>query len=431
MGPHVNLIRPGAKEPQIPRSGSLARPPAPWWATIDWPLLLIILALLAQGTVAVYSTSVAFAVTRTDKPAFYFVARHGVFVVVGLVAMLIAWRIGYAPLRDRPQLAAWLAGGVLLSLIALLVRNRLAGTTGRTLLGGSLQPAEFAKPVLVVYLAAWLTSRRREMPDWRTELIYVGFITGVFSLLVLLQPDLSAAATVFVLGMMMLLLAGAHPKQVGVTLLVGGVVLAVGVPSLRWLYPVGVTRFRDFWIALRAPAEVEGHLREAIWAFLRGGWFGVGIGEGQSKFYYLPLPHTDSVFAVIGEEWGVVGATVVVLTFALLLWRGLHVAAHAPDALGRLLAGGLVLWLVGEAMLNMAGILGLLPEAGNVMPFFSYGGSNLLVTLVSLGVVLSVAGEARRATRAQGETNRAVVDLRWWNRRRRVSRAGRVAAPDA
>ncbi len=408
-----------------------AAPRVPWWAAVDWPLLLIILALLVEGSVAVYSTSVAFAVTRTDKPAFYFVTRHGVFVAVGLLFMLVTWRVGYGPLRARPRLVTLLAGGVLAALLVLLVRNRLAGVTGRTLLGGSLQPAEFAKPVLIVYLAVWLTTRRRDMADWRHELASVGAITGVFALLVLLQPDLSAAATIFALGMMMLFLAGAHPKQMLFAVVVAVVVLAVGIPAMRWVYPVGVTRFRDFWIALQAPAQVEGHLREAIWAFLRGGWLGVGIGEGQSKFYYLPLPHTDSVFAVIGEEWGVVGAAVVVATFGLLLWRGLQVAADTPDPLGRLVAGGLVLWLVGEAVLNMAGIVGLLPEAGNVMPFFSYGGSNLTVSLASLGLVLSVAGEARRARLEQGGPNRAVVDLRRGHRRRRVSRAGRMAAPGA
>ncbi|NPA30555.1 MAG: FtsW/RodA/SpoVE family cell cycle protein [Chloroflexi bacterium] len=430
MGPRIAIVRPEANEPRPPRPKPEA-PPTPWWAAVDWPLLLIILALLVEGTVAIYSTSVAFAVTRTDKPAFYFVVRHAVFVAVGLMLMLIVWRVGYAPLRARPRLVAVLAAGVVASLLVLLLRNRLAGTTGRTLLGGSLQPAEFAKPVLIVYLAVWLTTRRREMPNWRYELVSVGAITGIFALLVLLQPDLSAAATVFALGMMMLFLAGAHSKQVVFTLGVAVLVLAVGIPAMRWIYPVGVTRFRDFWIALRTPAQVEGHLREAIWAFLRGGWFGVGIGEGQSKFYYLPLPHTDSVFAVIGEEWGVLGAILVVGTFGLLLWRGLKVATEAPDPMGRLLAGGIILWLVGEAVLNMAGIVGLLPEAGNVMPFFSYGGSNLTVTLASLGLVLSVAGEARRASRAQGGPNRAVVDLRRGNRRRRVSRAGRMAAPGA
>ncbi len=430
MGPRIAIARPGVAEPPAARAATEPSP-TPWWAAVDWPLLLIILALLVEGTVAVYSTSVAFAVTRTDKPAFYFVVRHAVFVAVGLVLMLVVWRVGYTPLRTHRWLAVALAVGILAALVVLLLRNRLAGTTGRTLLGGSLQPAEFAKPVLIVYLAVWLTTRRRDMPDWRYELVSVGAITGFFALLVLLQPDLSAAATVFALGMMMLFLAGAHPKQVGFTLAVAVLVLVIGIPAMRWLYPVGVTRFRDFWIALRAPAQVEGHLREAIWAFLRGGWFGVGLGEGQSKFYYLPLPHTDSVFAVIGEEWGVFGAALVVGTFGLLLWRGIKVATDAPDPLGRLLAGGLVFWLVGEAVLNMAGIVGLLPEAGNVMPFFSYGGSNLTVTLASLGLVLSVAGEARRASRAQGGTHRAVVDLRRRNRRRRVSRAGRVAAPGA
>ncbi len=426
MGARLTLTRPTTR----PSAPADSQPGPPWWATVDWPLLLIILALLAEGSVAVYSTSVAFAVTRTDKPAYYFVTRHALFVGIGWILMLLVWRIGYTPLRTHPRWVAVLAAGVAGSLFVLLVRNRLAGTTGRTLLGGSLQPAEFAKPVLILYLAAWLTTRRREMPDWRTELISVGAITGFFALLVLLQPDLSAAVTVFALGMMMLFLAGAHPRQVALTLTVAAIVLVLGVPAMRWLYPVGVTRFHDFWLALRAPAQVEGHLREAIWAFLRGGWLGVGIGEGQSKFYYLPLPHTDSVFAVIGEEWGVLGATVVVATFGLLLWRGLWVASEAPDPMGRLLAGGLTLWLVGEAVLNMAGIVGLLPEAGNVMPFFSYGGSNLTVTLMSLGLLLSVAGEARRQRRLVGGRQYATVDLRGRNRRRRISRIGRVATPE-
>ena len=414
-------------EAQKPSEDAAKARPVPWWRTMDWPLLGIILLLLLEGLVAVYSTSVAFAVTRTDNPAFFFVMRQALSGIVGLALMLGGWYKGYGFLRQRPRVVFLLALAIAAALLFLLISNRRAGTTGRTLVGGSLQPAEFVKPVLILYLAAWLTSRRRDMSHWRTELVYVGVITGVFGLLVLLQPDLSAAATVFALGMMMLVLAGLHPKQLFFTLGVATAVTGIGVIAVPWLYPVGVTRFRDFWIAWRHPAEVRGHLREAFWAFLRGGWFGVGIGEGQSKFYYLPLPHTDSVFAVIGEEWGVVGASVVVLSFVLLLWRGMVIAMRASDPFGRLVAGGITFWIVGEAFLNMGGIMGVLPEAGNVLPFFSYGGSNLVVTLGSLGLVLGVARESRRA---QGGHRRAVVDLRRGNRRRRVPRAGRVAAPE-
>ncbi|NPA27018.1 MAG: FtsW/RodA/SpoVE family cell cycle protein [Chloroflexi bacterium] len=400
----------------------------PWWVGVDWFFLLLILALLIEGLIAVYSTSVAFAVTRTDKPETYFIKRQLFFAVVGLVGMLTTWRIGYEPLKRHPRLVVGLAAGVLGALLLLLIRNRLSGGPGRTLLGASLQPAEFAKVVLILYLSVWLNTRRRQIRDWRWELAYVGAITGVFALLVLLQPDLSAALTVFTLGFMMLLLAGAHPKQLMFTLAVGLVVIGVGLPALRWLYPVGIQRITDFWISLIDPLRVGGHMREAMWAFLRGGWFGVGIGMGKSKFYYLPLPHTDSVFAVIGEEWGLVGASVVLLTYALFLWRGLQIASRSPDPIGQLLASGLVLWITGEAVLNMAGIVGLLPQAGNVMPFFSYGGSNLTAVLTSLGLVLRVAQEARlREARYRGE-GRAILDLRGRNRRRRVSRARGAAA---
>jgi len=400
----------------------------PWWVGVDWFFLLLILALLIEGLIAVYSTSVAFAVTRTDKPETYFIKRQLFFTVVGLMGMLTTWRIGYEPFRRRPRFVVGLALGVLVSLFVLLIRNRILGGPGRTLLGASLQPAEFAKVVLILYLAVWLNTRRRQIRDWRWELAYVGAITGVFALLVLLQPDLSAALTIFAIGFMMLLLAGAHPKQLAFTFITGVVVIAVGLPALRWLYPVGVQRITDFWYSLIDPMRVGGHMREAMWAFLRGGWFGVGIGVGKSKFYYLPLPHTDSVFAVIGEEWGLVGTGVVIMTYTLFLWRGLRIAARSPDPIGQLLAAGLVLWITWEAVLNMAGIVGLLPQAGNVMPFFSYGGSNLTAVLTSLGLVLRVAQEAqRRDARYRGESHE-ILDLRGRDRRRRVSRARGVAA---
>jgi cell division protein FtsW len=178
---------------------------------------------------------------------------------------------------------------------------------------------------------------------------------------------------------------------------------------------------------LKDPLNASYHVRRSLGAFVNGGWLGTGISEGTVKLNNLPLPHSDTIFAVVGEELGVWGASLLVILYSCLLWRGLVIARNAPDDLGRLLAAGLSFWLVMEAFFNMSGILGLLPFAGNALPFISAGGSSLVVSMMAIGILLnisrlSVEKRAEEERRTFGE----IVGLRRWNRRGRVSRSRRT-----
>jgi cell division protein FtsW len=171
-------------------------------------------------------------------------------------------------------------------------------------------------------------------------------------------------------------------------------------------------------------------VQRSLEAFVNGGWLGVGIGNARTKLTGLPVPPTDSIFAVVGEETGVLGATALVVLYLVLLWRGLGIARRAPDQLGTLLAAGLSLWIGMEALVNMAVMLNLLPFAGNALPFISAGGSNLVVSLAAIGILMNISRSSVRVKDNEGRSFVAVVDLRGRNRRRRVSRSRRAASSE-
>jgi cell division protein FtsW len=237
------------------------------------------------------------------------------------------------------------------------------------------------------------------------------------------QPDLSAAATVMILGGLLFFLAGGDIKQIAV-LLVIAMVAAWLVVSVSL---TGQQRVEDFVAGIKDPLQASYHVRRSFEAIVNGGWFGVGIGNSLSKVTGLPVPPTDSVFAVVVEELGWFGGVMLIGLFGTLVWRGLVIARRAPDMLGTLLASGVVIWIGLEALINMAVMVGLLPFAGNALPFVSAGGSNLVTTLAALGILFNISRQKGEATTTGEEwrSHSAVVNLRWGNRRRSISRARR------
>jgi cell division protein FtsW len=178
---------------------------------------------------------------------------------------------------------------------------------------------------------------------------------------------------------------------------------------------------------LKDPLQASYHVRRSFEAIVNGGWFGAGLGQSQSKLTGLPVPPTDSVFAVVAEELGLLGAVGLIGLYGVLVWRGLVIARRAPDMLGTILASGLVIWIGMEALINMTVMVGLLPFAGNALPFISAGGSNLVATLAALGILFNISRQTGEGTITDDEWRSygAVVDLRWWNRRRSISRPRR------
>ncbi len=283
------------------------------------------------------------------------------------------------------------------------------------------QPSEIAKLVVVIYLSVWLFARRDQLSDVSFGLIPLGIILGVLGGLIFLQPDLSAAATIFILGGLLFFLAGGDLRQIAFLLILGMVV--------SWIvfrfHPTGSQRVSEYLISIKDLTQAPMHLSRSLEALVKGGWFGVGIGRADTKLTGLPVPPTDSIFAVIGEETGLLGATAVILLYVFLMWRGLKIAQRAPDGLGRLMAAGLSMWLAIEAFINMAVIVGLVPFAGNALPFVSAGGSNLLVSLAAVGILLNISRVSARSQEVEERTFDAVVDMRWRDRRWGVPSARR------
>lgn len=388
---------------------------------IDVILMLVTITLLVFGIIMVYSASygISFYVAEDNSPTFMF-RRQVMWLGLGLVGMGISTWLDYRVWR---KLAVFGMLATIAALVGVLLFGGSQGDVARDLSGGSYQPSEIAKLMIVIYLSVWMYAKREALSNVHFGLIPLAAILGLVGGLIFIQPDLSAALTVIFLGVIMFFLAGGDFKQLSiltlVTLIVG--LLVVG------LHPTGVNRLESFLTGLKDPLESSDHVQRALSAFANGGWFGVGIGQGTIKLTILPVPHTDSIFAVIGEEFGLVGATVVVVLFGLFLWRGLVIAQRAPDGLGTLLASGITIWITMEAFMNMLSLTGLIPYTGNPLPFFSIGGSSLVFTLVGVGIVFNIS---RLSEQKQLEEERrsfgALINLRGRDWRRRVSRTRRT-----
>jgi cell division protein FtsW len=393
---------------------------------IDVNLLLVTITLLVFGVIIVYSASygISFYVSENNSPHYMF-ARQMTFLGLGVVGMgLLTW-LDY---RYWQRLAIL---GMLITVVALLsvliFGDSIGGFT-RNLSGGSYQPSELAKLMIVIYLSVWMYAKRKTLSDVNFGLIPLAAILGLVGGLIFSQPDLSAAGTVIILGGIMFYLAGGDWKQIIFLMLVA---VLIGFIVIR-LNATGSERMDSFILGLKDPLESSDHVQRALSAFANGGWFGVGIGQGTMKLTILPVPHTDSIFAVVGEEFGVFGATLVVILFGLFLWRGLVIAQRAPDGLGTLLASGITIWITFEAFMNMLALTGLMPFAGNPLPFFSLGGSNLLFTMSGVGIILNISRlSEEKQLEKERRTFGALVNLRGRNWRRRVSRSGRTRTTES
>ena len=385
---------------------------------IDVPLVLIVCTLSVFGLLMVYSASWDYSMTILEQPPTYMFTRQLLFMAIGIVVAVLLTFFDYHHFK---KLAIFVMIGTIALLLAVLFVNEVINNAARTIFQGSGQPSEIAKLVVVIYLSVWLFARRDQLSDVSFGLIPLGIILGVLGGLIFLQPDLSAAATIFILGGLLFFLAGGDMRQIAFLLILGMVV--------SWIvfrfHPTGSQRVSEYLISIKDLTQAPMHLSRSLEALVKGGWFGVGIGRADTKLTGLPVPPTDSIFAVIGEETGLLGAIAVILLYVFLMWRGLKIAQRAPDGLGRLMAAGLSMWLAIEAFINMAVIVGLVPFAGNALPFVSAGGSNLLVSLAAVGILLNISRVSARSQEVEERTFDAVVDMRWRDRRWGVPSARR------
>lgn len=387
---------------------------------LDFVLLGVAVALTLFGLLMVYSAGPKFA-SYLEKPADYFLIRQMMWAGVGVVTVVLMTLINYHIFQ---KLTILMMGFSVVALITVMILGEDTLGSVRSILGGSVRPSELAKLVTIIYVAVWLNAKRDVLNDVSLGLIPLGVILGVTAMLIFLQPDLSAAMTVLIMGGLLFFLAGGAWRQIAIVI---AIAVLIGWVAVN-IYPTGRERVEAYLLGLQNPLDASYHVRRSLEAIINGGLFGVGIGHSSTKFTGLPVAHTDSIFAIVAEEVGLLGSGLLLLAYLTILWRGMTIAKNAPDFLGRLLAGGISIWILLEALINMAVMVNLMPHAGNALPFISYGGSNLVITLAAIGILLNIGRMSEKNKNQGGNAFAAVVDLRWRNRGRRVSRAVRSAS---
>jgi len=362
-----------------------------------WLLLALTGVLLVIGLVMVLSASSVQSLAEFGSTWVYFV-RQVMWVLIGVVAMLVASRVDYRLLRK-------LSVPLLLTSLCLLVVVLIPGigisvNGARAWLGAGplrMQPSELVKLALLLFSCDLLARRHDRMHDARLTLVPILVVMGVTAFLMMLQPDLGSTmvmgaivfAVLFVAGVPLLRLTGVFTGGSAVAL-----VLALAAPYRR-------NRLLAFLDPSRDPMNTGYQINQSLVGLASGGLFGVGLGESRSKYGFLPNAHTDFIFAIISEELGLVGALIVVVLFLGLATLGVKAALRAPDRFGMLLAAGITAWILAQALVNIGGVIGLMPITGLTLPFISSGGSSLVVTLASTGILLNVAAQGTAPARAK------------------------------
>ncbi len=344
-----------------------------------------VIAMVFFGLVMVFSASAVIA-DRSHGVSYYFLLRQGAAALAGFLGMIWLMQRDYHRFR-HPTAVFGLLGLVLAALALVLFVDRTANTHRFFRLGPlSIQPSEFAKPALILFLAYFLERRARLIHDWRT-LGPVAVLLGMLAGLVLLGRDLGTAIVLLIIGAVILWIAGLHWKffAAGGVAALGMMIGAVLVERYRL---ERILIFLDPW---RDPLGKGFQIIQSMIAVGTGGWTGLGLMGSKQKLYYLPAPHTDFIYAVISEEWGLLGAAVVLLAFCVILWRGSRAALLASDPFGVYLAVGLTAMLVCQAFINMSVVLAMAPTKGMPLPLVSYGGSSLVCAMWGCGMLLSVS----------------------------------------
>ena len=357
--------------------------------SVDRWMFVVTLVLVFVGLVMVFSASAVMAKERYGS-GYTFLFRQLACAVAGILAMVVAMRVDYRRYK-HPAVVFSFLGVTTLLLISVFFLDR-AHHTHRWMHWGSFsfQPSEMAKPALVLFLAYFLEQRTNSMDDWRNTLLPAVLPTLAFLGLIVFQPDLGTAIACAAITGCMLFVAGLNLRYLGYAF------LASLVPLYFLIFHVAYRRDRilAFLDPFSDPQGRGFHIIQSLIAVSTGGITGVGLMEGKQKLFYLPEPHTDFIFAVTAEELGLLGAMIVVALFAVFLWRGLRTAIRNNDMFGRFLAVGITSMVVVQAFINVSVVLGLMPTKGIPLPFVSYGGSSLLITLACVGVLLNVSKQA-------------------------------------
>jgi cell division protein FtsW len=359
----------------------------------DAQLLFPVLFLVGIGIVMVYSASSAIAMKKFGSD-YYFLKKQAVFAVIGICALVACRHIPYTVYRPLayPLLALSI---LLLAAVLLSPFGVTAGGSSRWLRLGPIrfQPSEFARLALIVYLAYSMERKADRIGEFSIGFLPHVVVLGILSVLVLKQPDFGSAAILAFLTWLMMFVGG-----VKLTYLLSSCVLGV-VAGAYVITHAGyrARRLMSFLDPWQYSSDAGYQIVHSLMAFGSGGWWGAGIGNGVQKLFYLPEPHTDFIFSVIGEELGVAGVLLIILLYLLIVWKGIRIARHAPDLFGCFLAVGLTAALALQICINMGVTLGLLPTKGLTLPFLSYGGTSLVLNMATVGILMNIAAAGKTA----------------------------------
>src|SRR6476646_8966476 len=365
-------------------------------------LILVTLALVAFGLVMVYSATSASATVGGSDPVYY-LKRQGIYATIGIVLMIVLQRWDYRRLRALSPMLILVSLGLLAAV--LVIGPAINGARRWISFGPAVfQPSELAKLALAVWAAAYLARRKPPVTLkqlWRP----VGALACVFALLLILEPDLGTTITIFVMLAGMLLVAGTPVRVLGAGL---SIATGLGIAAI-WFAPYRRARIFSFINPWHDAQGAGFQIVQAMIGLGSGGIFGRGLGQSIEKANYLPEAHTDMIFAIIGEELGLVGATALIAAYATFAYVGLRIALRCRDPFGKALATGVTMLVCGQAAINIAAVMGLAPLTGIPLPFVSYGVSSLIVALAGVGILLNIAvghgGEARAQVRDSGRGN--------------------------
>jgi len=361
---------------------------------VDFLLLAIVLLLLLFGISFIYTAS-AMRAERDYGDSAFFLKRQLMNAAIALTVMFIAMRIDYHFYFRHATVGYGLAVILLVAVLLAPPSWIVRGSRRWIMLGGmQFQPSELAKYAMILYLSENLSSKKFDIKDFRNGLLPQLILIGIVGALIAVEPDLGSAALVVAVGVAMLLLANARWSHLA---LIGSAALAAVIPfMLRTAYQR--ERLTNYVASVFGDAQPQWQVKQSLISLGTGGIFGVGLGQSRQRLLFLPDPHTDFILAIIGEELGLIGTIAVVLLFAGFVIRGFQIAGRAPDRVGQLLAAGITVCIGAYAFVNAGVVMNLLPTTGVPMPLVSYGGSALLLNLFGVGVLLNIAGQAKRAT---------------------------------
>lgn len=356
-------------------------------SNIDWLILLPIAGLLMFSVAFVYSASASFADVKYGSSE-ELVWNHAAKVLIGLVLMIIFAKIDYRSLQGISAITVLIGVGFLL--MVLVMGTEIKGASRWVRLGPfNFQPSELAKFAVVLHTAHLLSAPRATLRHWKTGMVPVlGWMLPVV-VLIALQPNLSTASVMFLIVMVMMFLADVNGKHLAAVVGAGAVIAAVYAVSAEY-------RLRRLMVFFGVGEDepVRYQLDQALIAFGNGGITGVGPGQSRQRDWFLPESYGDFIFSIVGEEYGFIGVSLLIIAFVLITWRGYAVAKKAPDAFGRLLAAGITTTLAVYAFVNAGVTCGVLPTTGLPMPFISYGGSSVFFSAIAVGVLLNISSQA-------------------------------------